>query len=167
MSDRTPVPPTDRRTTDAGNTITVATLIGGLLGETARGPLLTIIPIPYIRVDAMSINLNVSLHSTSSTSLSNDFAMSASTGGNFFVNFSVSVTDKNTYQFGSTVDDTYSLNVSVRAVQDTMPGGMAQVLGIFSSIITSQASLIQTLVTAEVQALTKAAQDKIAAAPPA
>jgi len=129
-------------------------------------PLLTIIPIPYIRVDAMSINLNVSLHSTSSTSLSNDFAMSASTGGNFFVNFSVSVTDKNTYQFGSTVDDTYSLNVSVHAVQDTMPGGMSQVLGIFSSIITSQASLIQTLVTAEVQALTTAAQKKIAAAPP-
>jgi hypothetical protein len=61
---------------------------------TIQVPLLTIIPIPYIRVDALSINLNVSLQSTSSTSLSNDFAMSASTGGNFFVNFSVTVTDK-------------------------------------------------------------------------
>jgi hypothetical protein len=124
-------------------------------------PLLTIIPIPYIRVDDMSINLNVSLHSTASTSFSNDFALSTSTGGGFFVNFSVSVTDKNTYQFGSTVDDTYSLQVTVHAVQDTMPAGMAQVLGIFSNIITSQASLIQTLVSAEVQALTTKAQAAI------
>jgi hypothetical protein len=125
-------------------------------------PLLTIIPIPYIRVDNVSINLNVTLHSTSSTSFSNDFALSASAGGSFFTNWSVSVTDKNTYQFGSTVDDTYSLQVAVHAVQDTMPAGMAQVLGIFSNVITSQAALIQTLVTAEVAALTKAAQQSLA-----
>jgi len=128
-------------------------------------PLLTIIPIPYIRVETMSIALNVSLHSISSTSFSNDFAMSTSAGGNFFVNFSVSVTDKNTFQQGSTVDDTYSLQVTVQAVQDQMPAGMAQVLSLFTSLIQSQASLIQTIVNLDVQALTQAAQKSLA--PPA
>jgi hypothetical protein len=132
---------------------------------TIQVPLLTIIPIPYIRVEDMSINLNVQLHSVSSNSFSNDFALSASAGGGFFVSYSVTVTDKNTYQFGSVVDDTYSLQVSVHAVQDQMPGGMSQVLSLFSNIIQAQANLIQTIVNTEVQALTKKAQGQIKPAP--
>ncbi len=133
--------------------------------STIQVPLLTIIPIPYIRVEDMSINLNVQLHTTSSTSFSNDFALSASAGGSFFVSFSVSVTDKNTYQFGSTVDDTYSLQVTVHAVQDQMPGGMSQVLSLFTNIIQAQSTLIQTIVNAEVQALTQKAQQQISPPP--
>jgi hypothetical protein len=128
-------------------------------------PLLTIIPIPYIRIEDMSINFNASLHSVSTTSFSNDFAFSAGASGGFFgINFAVSVTDKNTYQNSSVVDDTYSLSVTVHAVQDQMPGGMAQVLSIFQNIIASQASLVQTIETAEVQAVTKKAQTALSGA---
>lgn len=83
----------------------------------------------------------------------------------FGSSFSCSVTDKNTYQNSRGVDDTYSLSVSVHAVQDRMPGGMAQVLNIFSNIISSQSSLTQTIVTAEVAALTARAQKQIKGAP--
>ena len=139
--------------------------IPGLTSDqvTIQVPLLTIIPIPYIQVDDVSISLNVSLQSTSSTSFSNAFSISTSTGGGgfFFPSFSVSVTDKNTYQFGTVVDDTYSLAVNVHATQAPTPGGMAQILNIFSNIISTQASLIQTLETAVVQQKTQAAQKAV------
>jgi len=126
-------------------------------------PLLTIIPIPYIQVDDLSIALNVNLVSTSSTSFSNAFSISTSTGGGGFIfpSFSVSVTDKNTYQFGSVVDDTYSLAVTVHATQAPTPGGMSQILNIFANIIQSQATLIQTIENAVVQQKTQKAQGQL------
>jgi hypothetical protein len=127
-------------------------------------PLLAMVPIPYIRVEDMSINFNAKLHSVQTTSESNDFSFS--TGGSFGFfgsGWNVSVSDKNTYQQNTTVDDTYSLQVTVHAVQDQLPGGLAQVLGIFSNLVQSQAALIQTIVTAELQAKTSAAQKQISA----
>ncbi len=140
--------------------------LGGLSDYTEiKVPLLTIIPIPYIRVEDMSINFNVQLHSTSSNSFSNDFAITASASANWFVSLSVTVTDKNTYQFGSVVDDTYSMQVSVHAVQDQMPGGMSQVLSLFTNIIQSQATLIQTIVNDDVKVLTQKAQKQLSTTP--
>ena len=121
---------------------------------TIKVPLLTIIPIPFIRIDSMTIDFNVNLHSTSKTTMSNDFTFSLSASGSYMgIGLAASVSDRNTYQNESTVDDTYSMHVNVHAVQDQMPGGMAQVLGIFSSIIQTQASLIQTIVTKQVEKL--------------
>ena len=132
-------------------------------------PLLTLIPIPYIRVDSMTIDLNIALHNVQSNTLSNDFTfnstVSASQSGGFIWNestsFTASVTDRNTYQQDQTIDDTYSLHVTVHAVQDQMPGGMSQVLSIFSNVIQQQASLIQTIMTATIQAKTEAIQKTI------
>ncbi|MBI3222196.1 MAG: DUF2589 domain-containing protein [Nitrosomonadales bacterium] len=122
---------------------------------TIKVPLLTVIPIPYIRIDNMTIDFNATLHSVETTSISNDFAFTASAGGEYYgVNFSASISDKNTYQNSTTTDDTYSLRVTVHAVQDQMPAGMASVLGIFNNLIQSQASLVQTIVTAQVAKLT-------------
>lgn len=133
---------------------------------TIKVPLLTIIPIPYVRVDSMTIDFNVNLHSTSKTTFSNDFTFSSQASGSYFgIGFSASVSDRNTYQSDSTVDDTYSMHVNVHAVQDQMPGGMGQVLGIFSSIIQSQASLIQTIVSKQVEKRTEDAQAKLDAQP--
>jgi hypothetical protein len=56
------------------------------------------------------------------------------------------------------------MHVTVHAVQDQMPGGMAQVLGIFSNIIQSQATVMQTIVAAQVAALNSKAQAQIKAA---
>lgn len=128
-------------------------------------PLLTLIPIPYIRVDTLTIDLNVNLHSVNSTTMSNDFVFSTSGSGGFAeYSFGVSVTEKNTYQNSTLVDDSYSMHVTVHAVQDQMPGGMAQVLGIFSNIIQSQATVMQTIVAAQAAALNTKAQAQIKAA---
>ncbi|MBP7703652.1 MAG: DUF2589 domain-containing protein [Caulobacter sp.] len=147
---------------------TQSTTFGGLTADdlTIKVPLLTMIPIPFIRVDSMTIQLNVKLVSTSSVSMSNNFVYSQNTSASdngFFgfgpsVSFQASVTDQNTFQNGQVIDDTYNLNVTVHAVQDQMPGGMAQILNIFSNVIQSQSGLMQSLLTAEVQALQAKAQ---------
>jgi hypothetical protein len=124
-------------------------------------PLLTLLPIPFIRVDNMTIDLNVSLKSHNATTLSNDFVFSSSTSASessFFgfgpsITFQTSVTDRNTYQNEQVIDDTYSLHVTVHAVQDQMPGGMSQILNIFGNVIQTQGALIQSVVTAQVQAV--------------
>jgi hypothetical protein len=137
-------------TSSSGNLSNLATI---------KVPLLTIIPIPYIRIDNMTIDFNVNLHSISTTAMTNDFAFTASASGTYCgVSIGASISDKNTYQEGSTTDDTYSLHVTVHAVQDQMPAGMASVLGIFTNLIQSQASLVQTIATAQVKALTESAK---------
>ncbi|WP_341703424.1 DUF2589 domain-containing protein [Ferrovibrio sp.] len=140
---------------------------GQMMGSVAGGPsgdalvikvpLLTMLPIPFIRVDSMTIDLNVSLHSTHTTKESNEATTTGSASGEYFgTTFNCSVTDKNTYQNDMVIDDTYSLHVTVHAVQDQMPGGMQNVLNIFSSVIQQQSSLIQQVMSASIAAQTKA-----------
>lgn len=137
---------------------------GGASGSkdalTIKVPLLTMIPIPFIRVDSMSINFNVSLHSQHTTQETNTSSATASAGGSENLEFEksqwqTSITDKNTYQNNSMVDDTYSLSVTVHAVQDQMPGGMKNVLDIFSSVIQQQSALIQQVMSETIAAQSK------------
>jgi hypothetical protein len=127
-------------------------------------PLLTMIPIPFIRVDSMTIQLNVKLVSATSTQVNNalDFGTTDEAGesGIFGMgpsaDLKATVTDQNTFQNNQIVNDTYNLDVTVHAVQDQMPAGMAQILNIFSNCIQTQASLIQTAMTAQVQKMQQA-----------
>ena len=136
---------------------------GGLSGDalTIKVPLLTMLPIPFIRVDSMTIDLNVSLHSTHTTDEQNTGSVNATTSGGEnlefeHTNFSTSVTDRNTYQNNMVIDDTYSLGVTVHAVQDSMPGGMRNVLDIFSNVIQQQSALIQQVMSESIAAQSKA-----------
>jgi hypothetical protein len=112
----------------------------------------------------------VNLHDTSTVSLSNDFAFSSTTStseSSFFglgpsISFAASVSDRNTYQQDQTVDDTYSLHVTVHAVQDQMPGGMGQILSIFNNVVQQQATLLQTIMTAQISATQAAIQKQLA-----
>lgn len=140
---------------------------GQLMGSVAGGPsadalvirvpLLTMLPIPFIRVDSMTIDLNVTLHSTQTTSEKNEASVTTNVSGEYVgTKFSTSITDKNTYQNDMVIDDTYSLHVTVHAVQDQMPGGMQNVLNIFSNVIQQQSSLIQQVMSASIAAQSKA-----------
>lgn len=140
---------------------------GQMMGSVAGGPsgdalvikvpLLTMLPIPFIRVDSMTIDLNVSLHSTHTTNETNTSTVDTSASGEYVgTKFSTSITDKNTYQNDMVIDDTYSLHVTVHAVQDQMPGGMQNVLDIFSSVIQQQSALIQQVMSASIAAQSKA-----------
>jgi len=104
-------------------------------------PLLSMAPIPYIRVESLLIDLNVKLHSIQTNKTENTFEFTDTDKESAWlspVSMNVKVTDKNTYSHNSTVDREYSMHVQLRAVQDEMPGGLAKVLEIFQQSIESQ-----------------------------
>lgn len=126
-------------------------------------PLLTMVPIPFIRIDEATIDFNAKINSmeyrnvASEFNASSSFAMkntvkgsvsagtsgltsifakgSASTSFTNSVSFKVNASYKRTSRAGSKVEKTYQLGVNVKASQDEMPGGMEKILNILEESI--------------------------------
>jgi hypothetical protein len=106
-------------------------------------PILTMLPIPYLRIEEVIIDFNAKIDSIEyqkiDTSLKVDAALEVRqrwTGGSAKLNVSASY-QRNTQQ-GTSVQRTYSMAVHIKAVQDEMPGGMQKLLDILESNIRSQ-----------------------------
>lgn len=106
-------------------------------------PILTMLPIPFIRIDLTTIDFNAKINSVeyqkTDTNLKIDAALEAKAGwlwGSAKLNVSTSF--QRTTQQGNTVDRTYSMAVHIKAVQDEMPAGMERLLGILEGAITSK-----------------------------
>lgn len=111
-----------------------------------RIPILTMLPIPYLRVEETTIDFNAKITSVSyrrtDTTLKVDIEYEKKYG-NFITGsaqLNVNVSYQRNTQAGNTVNRTFSLAVHVRAVQDEMPGGMEKILGILEDAITSKPS---------------------------
>lgn len=105
-------------------------------------PILTMLPIPFIRIDLTTIDFNAKINSVeyqkTDTNLKVDASLEAKAGwlwGSAKLNVSTSF--QKTTQQGNTVDRTYSMAVHIKAVQDEMPAGMEKLLGILEGAITS------------------------------
>jgi len=105
-------------------------------------PILTMLPIPFIRIELTTIDFNAKINSVeyqkTDTNLKIDAALEAKAGwlwGSAKLNVSTSF--QRTTQQGNTVDRTYSMSVHIKAVQDEMPAGMERLLGILEGAITS------------------------------
>jgi hypothetical protein len=108
-------------------------------------PILTILPIPYIRIKRTTIDFNAKINSIQSrqtdTSLKVDASLEASASWLWgSAKLKVGTSFQKSTQEGSTVNRTYSLAVSVEAVQDEMPAGMEKMLNLLESAITSAPS---------------------------
>ena len=103
-------------------------------------PILTMLPIPFIRVEEVTIDFNAKINSvvesttTSSSELAASLAVKAGWGPvsaelkcSYSTKKSSSATDK--------TERTYSLAIHVRAVQDELPAGMEKLLGILENSI--------------------------------
>lgn len=106
-------------------------------------PMLTMLPIPFIRVEDVTIDFNAKINSVeyqkTDTNLKIDAALEAKAGwlwGSAKLNASTSF--QKTTQQGNTVDRTYSMAVHIHAAQDEMPAGMEKLLGILEGAITSK-----------------------------
>jgi len=106
-------------------------------------PIVTILPIPYLRIDMTTIDFNAKINSIeyrkTDTSLKVDASLEAKAGwlwGSAKLKVSTSF-QRNTQQ-GNTVNRTYSLVIHVKAVQDEMPAGMEKMLTILEGAITSK-----------------------------
>lgn len=108
-------------------------------------PILTILPIPFVRVDLATVDFNAKINSVqyrkTDTSLNVSASLEAKAGwlwGSAKLKVSTAY-QRNTSQ-GSTVNRTYSMAVHVKAVQDEMPAGMEKMLSILEDAITSTPS---------------------------
>ena len=105
-------------------------------------PILTMLPIPFIRIDTTTIDFNAKINSVEYRKTVSNLKIDASTeakAGWLFgsAKLKVSTSYQRTSTQGNTVNRTYSLAVHVQAVQDEMPAGMERLLGILEDAITS------------------------------
>ena len=112
-------------------------------------PLLSIIPIPYLRISDMSIDFTYNINTVQSADTTNenksalDTTVTADAG---FLWWGVSTTIKGSISHDTT-DTTHSsvtqdstLHVHVNAVQDKMPGGLAIILSAITDAVAKSAS---------------------------
>jgi hypothetical protein len=106
-------------------------------------PILTMLPIPFIRIDLTTIDFNAKINSVeyrkTDTNLKIDAELEAKAGWLWgSAKLKVSTSFQRTTQQGNTVDRTYSMAVHIKAVQDEMPAGMERLLGILEGAISSK-----------------------------
>jgi hypothetical protein len=105
-------------------------------------PILTMLPIPFIRIDLTTIDFNAKINSVeyrkTDTNLKIDASLEAKAGWLWgSAKLKVSTSFQRTTSQGNTVDRTYSMAVHIKAVQDEMPAGMEKLLGILEGAIVS------------------------------
>jgi hypothetical protein len=98
-------------------------------------PILTMLPIPFIRVEEATIDFNAKINSVETRSESSELNFGATLevrqrwpSGSAKLNASFSYQKKTAS--GSSVERTYSMNIHVRASQDEMPAGMEKLLSL-------------------------------------
>lgn len=115
--------------------------------QTLEVPLLTIVPIPFIRIDDMNINFKASMsqstESEESEKKSKEVSASLTAGASYWfakAEMSASVSSKkdSTSTKNSKYSVEYTIDVGVHAVQDDMPAGMAKILNILTTTIDKQ-----------------------------
>jgi len=109
-------------------------------------PFLMIIPIPFIQVDLITIDLIVKLDSAATVSASTDTtstnsfsSASKSFWGGSKSEFKSSVVSQTKTASSATVTKSYSLNIHVQGSQAPVPAGMQRVFDLFDTIIRSGA----------------------------
>ena len=110
-------------------------------------PLLTIVPIPFIRIDDMNIAFKASLTESGESSNEVKTGVAATVTGKgsyntFFTKYEMSATVSSKRDSTSTRSSKYSveynMDINVHAVQDDMPAGMAAILGALTSNLENQ-----------------------------
>lgn len=105
-------------------------------------PFLSIVPIPYIRIDEMTIDFSAKLTDAIERNVNSSFALDASVGGSYSTAFSPVKLDfrvSASYQKNKSMTQNqrreYNLDIHVRAMQDNMPAGLSRMLDILEQSI--------------------------------
>lgn len=103
-------------------------------------PILTMLPIPFIRIEETTIDFNAKINSVqeSTTSSKHDLNSSLSVKGGWgpvSAKLKVSYSYQKSSSASSKTERTYSMKVHVRAVQDELPAGTERLLGILENAI--------------------------------
>jgi hypothetical protein len=106
-------------------------------------PILTMLPIPFIRIQETTIDFHAKLNSVEFSKTDTELGIKADLtvkqgwpGGSAKLNVAVSYQRKTSE--GVTVDRTYSMDVHIKAVQEELPAGLDRVLGILEKAMREQ-----------------------------
>lgn len=103
-------------------------------------PILTMLPIPFIRVEEVTIDFNAKINSVveSTTTSSSELSASLAVKGGWgpvSAELKCSYSNKKSTSATDKTERTYSLIIHVRAVQDELPAGMEKLLGVLENSI--------------------------------
>lgn len=123
---RVPAREDDNGPTDVLTTETVALTV----------PLLTIVPVPFIRVKEATVDFEAQVSSSTLNTTDSTFGISAEASGGFWgVKFSVKASYTRNTKTSDQVNRSSTLKVHVYAVQDEIPAGLDRVLTILQTAI--------------------------------
>ncbi len=103
-------------------------------------PILTMLPIPFIRVEETTISFNAKINSVqeSTTASSKDLSATLSVKGGWgpvSASLKASYSSKKSTSSTSKTERTYSLAINIKAVQDELPAGTERLLSILENSI--------------------------------
>lgn len=108
-------------------------------------PLLAITPIPYIRIDEMTIDFKAKLTDSIVRKADTSFQLDSTVSGSYSAFWSpikvearVSSTFKASASVQANSTREYSMDIHVRATQDAMPAGLSKILDILEDAITNR-----------------------------
>lgn len=138
-------PAVEEERDEEGNVVTRAREAKPAVWEemTLTVPILTMVPIPFIRVEDTTIDFNAKINSIQTREYSRDFAVKSEGQGGWNwgfakARFKVSTSYQSKSRSGTETKRTYSMAVHIRAVQDEMPAGMERLLGILEDAIKAE-----------------------------
>ena len=109
---------------------------GSSITKTLNVPLLTMVNVPSLRIDDMSIDFNAKLNSLETKDVKQSINVSTEAGLNLKrFNFKISAAYKRDSTTSSRVERTYSMNVHVHVVNDELPAGLDRILSILENEI--------------------------------
>ncbi|MEE9385270.1 MAG: DUF2589 domain-containing protein [Nannocystaceae bacterium] len=108
-------------------------------------PFLTMVPIPYIRVDKAEIEFNAKITSTTYSKTASEFNVNANVSASYKTFFakaklSVSTAYKRSTESGNEVDRQYSMRVLIQASNADLPAGTERILSILENTIEERPS---------------------------
>jgi len=103
-------------------------------------PILTMLPIPFIRVEEVTIDFNAKINSVAESTTSSSKELNASLAvkggwGPVSAQLKCSYSNKKSTSSTDKTERTYSLVIHVRAVQDELPAGLEKLLGVLENNI--------------------------------
>lgn len=116
-------------------------------------PILTMLPVPFIRVQTTDIEFNVKINSLNTSNESTDTTTTAGSnsdvgykgfGASVKVNINASISSQKKTSSTEEIKKEFSLNIKVHAVQDEMPAGISRILDILEESIVPQISSAPT-----------------------
>lgn len=148
---------------DGSNTVGYPPYVAAVAGVTAANavaaqyqdmkmsvPILTMLPIPFIKIDKFTMDFNAKITSMEITSESTDKSISGSLEvrqrwGSGSAKLNVNAAYKKSTASSSSIERTYSMAIHVEASQDEMPAGMEKLLNILEGVMISKPGAIGPL----------------------